>query len=489
MKTFKGGGYDRLYGTAVQEAKEAIRLIESGQPTTIVLPKILRDNDELAFGTFAQYVALPTPFLEKMDSDLPVPIYRAAGTMNNFASVESRLRRARKLVPRTEARVIKNRANTVLNFLLSPVDIQGVKEERKLEALRSRMELGDALQGHSAFMNLVRRQGNMSDITKLIRDEWTICVTGQPEFKLEHAEWLYSGAKGRVLSLADIPLDEDMFIRDEISEDESMKISGIRLNVEGKRGFLSQTTKSQIGLYQINKEMEEWAEGITAKLRERTDRPVGRNDVLALFSKDREWVNDDTLLIQSAIVDFEFLDRNSEAALVSRDKRLANQMSESANIRVILLDPKSVVQCFPDKPWSSTTLLEPEEVYQAYGSYNVAKHGLKTPHRVYIDTGSLLAETYNLDFDESGGRRKYFQSRLVETGTRNGTRYEVFDRKEIPYQTNLELKVYDPQFKTRRNRPKPSSYASSSSSSRFDWGMSQEVSFDEYITRRMRNHG
>jgi hypothetical protein len=61
MKAFRGGGYDRLYGTAVEEAREAIRLNENGQPTPCIIAEVLRDDETYNFATFANFVAVPDP--------------------------------------------------------------------------------------------------------------------------------------------------------------------------------------------------------------------------------------------------------------------------------------------------------------------------------------------------------------------------------------------------------------------------------------------
>jgi hypothetical protein len=353
--------------------------------------------------------------------------------------------------------------------------------------MRARAVTGDAIFGHSAFMRLAQRLGCQHDITKLIQSGWDVCVTGQPEFSLEHAEWLHQGAKGDVLSLVDLPLDEDMFVRSEVSGDESMMISGIPLHVQGKEGYLTQVTKSQVGLYQINGDMLQWAENLTNQLKEHPVRPIPHQDVLALYSVDREWVNDDSTLIRMAIDDFSSLGKNSEAALISKDKRLANQMSKQANIRVVLIDPESIVQAF-DKIWTSTTKVTPLEMFAAYSEYDISVKGLKVPGKVYLDTGSILAALSKLEESEEGGMKKIFRITPVKSGIRNnGTRFEVYDREELPYRKTVKLRVYDNSYLTSGNRRKPTSYSGSSASDRYDWS-SSAVTFDDYITRRRLQH-
>jgi hypothetical protein len=397
------------------------------------------------------------------------------------------LRNARQLVTRTEAKTLQKRKLLIEEFILTNCNIAGVEEVHKAERMRARAAAGDAIYGHSAFMRLVQRHGCQHDITKLIQSGWSVCVTGQPEFSLEHAEWLHRGAKGNVLSLVDLPLDEDMFIRSEVSGDESMMISGIPLHVLGKDGYLTQVTKSQVGLYQINGDMLQWAEDLTDQLKKHPMRPIPHRDVLALFSVNREWVNDDSTLIRMAIDDFSNLGKNSEAVLISRDKRLANQMSRQANIRVVLVEPESIVQVF-DRIWTSTTKITSLEMFAAYSEYDISIKGLKVPGKVYFDTGSMLAALSRLEESKEGAMRKIFRITPVKSGTRDdGTRFEVYDREELPYRKTVKLRVFDASYITHGNRKKTTSYSGSSASDRYDWSKSA-VTFDDYIIRRSLQH-
>jgi hypothetical protein len=278
-----------------------------------------------------------------------------------------------------------------------------------------------------------------------------------------------------------------MFIRSEVSGDESMMISGIPLHVLGKDGYLTQVTKSQVGLYQINGDMLQWAEDLTDQLKKHPMRPIPHRDVLALFSVNREWVNDDSTLIRMAIDDFSNLGKNSEAVLISRDKRLANQMSRQANIRVVLVEPESIVQVF-DRIWTSTTKITSLEMFAAYSEYDISTKGLKVPGKVYFDTGSMLASLSKLEESKEGAMRKIFRITPVKSGIRDdGTRFEVYDREELTYRKTVKLKVYDPSYITNGNRKKTTSYSGSSASDRYDWSESA-VTFEDYITRRSLQH-
>lgn len=484
MKAFKGGRYDRLYGTATAEIKEAIRLTESGKPTTAIIPKLLRDNHEYAFGTFANYLLLPADIIHDIrGTELPVPLYRAMGVKNNVASFESRLRRTRHLVTRSEAQVLNNRKQRILNSILSNLSLEKEKEKETIRKERLQSELNGAIHGNSAFMNLVDKQGSMNDVLTLLSENWDMCTTGQPEFSYENAKWLHNGGKGDFLSIVDIPLDEDVFLREEVSLDESMKVEGITLNVEGRKKFLPQTTKAQVGLYEINQEMMEWADRHVDALKSHPVRPIPQSDVITYFSRDREWVNDDTCLIQQALIDTAGCGETTQLALVTRDHRLANQMAKQTNCEVVMISPTSVAEAFPNKKWNSTSELTNQEVFDAY-PYSKYRNNLRIPYKTYIDTGALHADLVNKDIVKSTGLQYNIVSDAYEkSGWNSGYRTHTFTRTINPCEAYLKVKKVNSLSLARKKR-KSHSYSSSLSSSSY-WTEEDFNPLPQIIQRRV----
>jgi hypothetical protein len=486
MRGYRGGGYDRIYGTAVEEAKEAIRLTEDGKPTPIILGRILRDNDEYGFATMRNYVLLPPSELRQTDEEgeLPTPLYKGMGVKNEITSVEGRLIRARQLVTRTSALVLQNRKKKIEELLLNPIDIT---EQVKYDAIRQKRKTSaflGALRGNSAFVNLASKKGSDYDVTKLIREEWKVCVTGQPTFSIDHADWLHNGAKGKTLSIVDLQYSEDMFLRSQVSEDESMKVAGITLDVEMSEGIKTQTTKAEIGLYQINSTMLEWADHIVSKLKETPEEeyPIRPEVITHIYRQDREWVNDDHALIGMAIDATKDLSNNAEVALISEDKRLANQMMIQANCRVILINPLSAYETFREKEWNSTTEITPDELFRGYREQKYTT-GLSVPVIVLIDSGALLSILQNKERERKGGTDYMIELQPVSNRRlENGIREETFDRIKTPMERHLVFRIYDSRYKSSRtNRPKSGTYSSSTGTS----SRSSKVSFDRgKITRR-----
>jgi hypothetical protein len=393
MKTFKNGGYDRLYGTATAEMIEAIRLSESGQPTVPLIAQGLRGDHEIFYATMREKVFVVPDSIkyQQENNPLPTPVYEAGGVLNEIASSENRLRSAKQLVNRTSAQVMFNRKIRIEQLILGYSDIDYTLESERIKEFSRRTCFHNALRGNSAFVNLANRKGCDGDVTKLLKQGFKMCVNGQPEFKFEHAVWLSRGGKGETLSIYDLIPSEDMFIRDEISDENSLKVEGIRLNVQGNEKYIPQTTVSKVGLYQINRTMLEWAKETTHKLATYPSRPVPRGEVLRIYEEDREWVNDDTLLIQKCLRDTSHCSRNDYVFLASNDTRLANQMARQCNINVALLDPESFGQKFNVEAWNSQTLVNPKDLFDSLLSYDKEKIGYTVPKFAYFYTGAFAS--------------------------------------------------------------------------------------------------
>jgi hypothetical protein len=449
MKAFKGGNCGRIYGTATEEAREAIRLNESGRPTPMVIAECLRDDHELHFGTFAQMVAVPDKeLLLRGKEDTPEPLYKRVGVKNEVSSMEARLVQAKRLIPEAQASVEIEKKTRINNYLFKSIDIIGHKQELSLKSRLSRKQLSGALSGNAAFMNLLDRKGSTKDITQLFNEGWRPCVNGQTEFTMEHAIWLDKGARGEYMALFDIPCTADMYVRSEVSIEESLKVGGILLTASGSKP-LTQKTITKVGLYEISQTMEEWCDEKMSQLttiRNEMGRPLIRSEVLSIACKNREWINDDNALTEQCIEDTKHASRSTQVCLISSDKSLANKMSRQANVKVVLVEPTSLLKIFPEKRWSCTTSLTADEVYNAYPTNTKESKHLIRPMYVYIDSGSLCGQLAIVDRKvDNAGKSRFFRIECIATGfTPEGRRFETQQRSEILLTSYLRVKLYDP---------------------------------------------
>jgi hypothetical protein len=494
MKAFRGGGYDRLYGTAVEEAREAIRLNESGTPTPCIIAEVLRDNDTYNFATFANFVAVPDPdAIREGEHDLPMPLYERSGVRNEVTATESRLVQAKRLLPKAQALVEFDKSRRIERYIFGATDI--VEDQRCLKeaSFRRRSQISLALHGNSAFVNLLNRKGSMGDITALFRQGWKPCVNGQPEFRLEHAVWLNKGAKGETLSLFDIPSTSDMYVRSEVSMEESLKVGGIPLVVPGGSGWIPQTTVAKVGLYEITTTMEEWCDAKMASLislRNEKRRPLLRYEILPIFSKYKEWINDDTNLIEQCIEDTKDLGRETQVVLISNDKRQANQMCRQANVTVVLVDPKCLPGVYPGKTWNSTTQIFLFELEDAYPRNLKVSKMLRVPSFVYYDSGAVQGELAKLTIVENEGSPRMVYSHELDSCGINpqGKRYDKVIRKPVYTSSKLQLKIFNPEWKDPFKKSRKA-FGRDTASLTTSWERGQVLRFTPRVTRRKGGRG
>jgi hypothetical protein len=391
---------------------------------------------------------------------------------------------AKHLVSRSNAEVLFERSLKIEKYCLSSTDIAGHKETERTRKGRLRACFQGALRGNSAFVNLANKKGCDGDVTKLMSKNFKVCVTGQPEFKREHAEWLSSGGRGEYLNLNDLPRSEDMFLRSEVSGEESMKVSGINLNVQGKGKYLPQRTIAEVGLYQINSSMREWASELTERLTNFGIRPIPRNEVVTLFNENREWVNDDTMLIKQCGIDCAGLDKNTCVALISNDKRQANQMARTNNVWVLLVDPLSVVETFNIEKCDAFTTVTPQQVLSGMFPAEKTAERIHSLSFVYTDTGALSGALSKVEREERAFERKYLIKKPVSCTNTSGVRSEMYDLEELPANSYLRFRVYTPEGLRGKKKKKSHSYSRSSSSSNYAWETSPAVQSHNWVTTR-----
>jgi hypothetical protein len=428
IRAYRGGDYERLYGTATQELRDCLRSLERGQSATPYLNYRLRDRQEYLHGTFAEYVLLPPEVPRTPGGSSPMPLYEDMGGENRFKAFENRLLRSRLIIGKADAEREWERTTRIQNILREGNSVPEDASERKERSLERRKKFDLALNANAQFKRLLDRKANWSTVESLIAQGWKPIQSGTTAFSLLDARWIFDGCRSETYNVEDLTKSETMFVRDEVSVEESFKVKDIPLLPITRRGILAQRTVSKVGLYQINNSMLEWCNDLVTRLKSVRDE-YGRilpNDLLREFNSNREWVNDDTGIIAQAIADYGVRNHSAIAILVSSDRRLMNQLANQANIRVLRVDPKSFVLHRPKETYSSDTVWTVAEVAPLFGylSDRVAKES-----KIYIDYGSLAASVANLETDvDSHGRRKIYL-RAVGSYTRpdEGKRTITYD--------------------------------------------------------------
>jgi hypothetical protein len=281
---------------------------------------------------------------------------------------------------------------------------------------------------------MLSRNATWKDVETLIGSENHITLTsGAPEFTYYDAQWLASGAKYENFSIEDLTITEDLHSRDDVSEEQTFKVGGLVLRPMVGNQIRRIETTTRVGLYEINRSMEEWAEDVYRRLLEhRVDgKPIPRDAVLTEIMKDPEWVNDDTGLIGLCLRDTQALhQRSARVVLVSMDKRLANQMSNTCNVQVERLHPLSYIM---KMRWHEKDPIIDRGLALSLLGPDIPARERSDPIRAfYVDTGSVAHILSNLEEYAEGATDSVMRREHLSNGFLNGKRQTQYVLREIP---------------------------------------------------------
>lgn len=454
VHAYRGSTCQRVYGTACRELQSCLSYLERGTATMPVLCQRLRDKQEYLHATYAEKVLIPPTYLrDELKETLPPPITLASGGANRFSCFENRLVRTKTLVTRTIAERQHAYYTRVRRQILSGSTITESEGVIGLEKARARHKYGEALTANTAFANLLARNATTKDVRVLLEMNFIPVNTGVTHFTKWDADFLFNGGKGETYSIEDLSFCEDMFVRTEVSDEETYKIGNLVLHpligLQAKRVV----TKTKVGLYQISQSMEEWASTILSELQSRRQPggPVRREDALQVYEKYPEWVNDDTLLIERCLRDTASRNyRSVRVLLISSDRRLGNQMAQTCNVTVSRVEPLDYI-----KLMESTDLqfLSKQESLQ-YAAIQLNTRGRSDGITcTYVDTGSVMAAASKLDVQPLDDRTQFVRREVRETGfTPSGTRFSSYVLTPLAQKVRLPENIHRPVVLPKRFR-------------------------------------
>jgi hypothetical protein len=421
MKTFKRGTYDRVYGTATNEAYATVRANDRGEDVEAVLCKRLRQRQEYLFGTYADKVLVPPD--QKYKEGFPDPLYMASGTSSGISGVERRLIRAKILLTEKQARVEYDHTVRLERTILGINRIASATYDERRESTIKRKEYDGALSANAAFSRLLNRTANGTEVDVLIKAGFLAVNTGVLAFSIENAKWLHHGGKGQIFTIHDIPSSENMYIRDEVSIEKTMKIGKLDLKpIFSRQGIKTVLTRSELGLWQISGTMNEWALEMKAKLIQAREANLGIVPVRIvrdIYHDNSEWVSDDERIIsrisEAVVRDKAF----TTVLLVSGDGRLANQCAQTTGINVVRLEPLPLfIAMSKGEPMTSKTEYPLEAILSKFRPGFFGESMLFEPSRVFYDTGSISAELSKLGVE----RGNYYHTHLLTGSYENQLR-------------------------------------------------------------------
>jgi hypothetical protein len=273
---------------------------------------------------------------------------------------------------------------------------------------------------------------------------------------MRQALWLAGGGKVSCFDLSNLTTSEDMYLFDEVSESRTLKVGGITLKPM-LWGIPTKTvTTSKIGLWQVGKSMYDWAENLTNRLilSSKTKRPIPRESLVRIFNEDREWVADDSGLIDLCLQDCKHLASQAfTIGLVSDDVKLARRMASSANVVVLLASPEEILRIL--QPGTVTSQLKLSVEWWNAHRERKSYLGSADSAFIYMDTGSIMSAAAKLEYDMT--ERKIFRKTLRSTsltsqrdGEKRKARYEV---RFLPRLTKFRVRQINPVTENRYYRP------------------------------------
>lgn len=462
---YKGGTYRRIYATAVAEAQTCLEYLERGLQTAPILCPRLREKQEYFWGTWADKVFVPIRQEIKSSDGVqpPVPILSESGGSNRYQSFENRLLRTRRIVTRRQAEVEWAHTQRLENIFMALYD--DMKDYAILDKDRAsiaRARFNGALNANSALQNLLKREATEKDARILMGDRaFRMLTTGRRDFTLLDAEWVYNNGKGKTFSLLDLGFSTEYYVREEVSSEETFKVAGLVLHPYTSRGLTTQTTRTQVGLYQINQSMEEWADELLTQLvtmRDAKGAPLGPDEAGPIYDKNREWVNDDTGIISQCLRETSSLGPLSAGViLISDDRRLANQMAETANVSVTRIRPRDFL-AYHRGPVSATMQVTAKDLADGFRK-DISRY------QVYLDTGSLASSAAKMEIDTTTD--VVYDRQVLSTGTDpEGSRYTSYTLTKVDevrkFRTFIHRPVLRPQPTRSYSRPSSSIYSEKS---------------------------
>jgi len=427
MVSYKGGGYSRLYGTAIEEARKGLLDLESERSPNIFLCQRLRDKQEYYYGTYASEVMIPK------EMSVGVPIYEASTTSNAIHSVENRLVRSKLLVGEKNARIERAREIKLREALIGSRNFAYLNlRERQLSQLKRRDYLG-ALFANTAFKNLIDRTANGSETLQLLETGSFIKIScGVLDMTLQQCKWLVDqGGRSENFRIEDLYYAENMYIREEVSIEESLKVPNIELSIPQKTGEWKVKTSSKVGLYEISQSMLEWGESHVSKLKEirgeNPGKPLNIGRVAKSFATDLEWVNDDSFIVESIMRDTVDLNANHTVAIVTLDRKLCLRACRSCGVTIIQLDPEAVIKELSLDIINSETKISELLINDLASKFNYyLRYGPIL--KVYLDLGSLASVASNMEVTS----HKFYRISPIYSGNAGGARISQFKRVSLP---------------------------------------------------------
>jgi len=428
---YRGGSMQRIYASASEEVRNAVaRLDTGGAPSELMISTKLRQREEYLHGTFKDLLAIPNvdrirETLQPKEQTIGKPLYYALPINSGLTPVEQNLINGKVLLTKksAEIEIEKTIKNSIVLF--GSMSRECVNNHARFRRRQDTMLVQGALRANTAFSNLLNRKAKGGEIETLRNMGFDISAFGQRRFTFDHALCVTHGFRGNMYTAEDLYLPQDMYLRKEVSTEETLKVGGIRLTIPTETGYKFVETVSRVGLYNIQGSRKEWIDKLESILTEEREMsgekiPIPYSQIQSIFTKDRNWVNDDSLLVGMAL---DALNKGNWAIkdfffLVSTDRGLARRMADATKRYVMMINPVELMARFPE-----IAVNELETTVKWSGLWNLTREVIPKSFRLCIralwDTGSERSHASHREIIHGRTHvRQSMSSRYTKTGHR-----------------------------------------------------------------------
>jgi len=452
---YRGGGHSRVYGTSAQEILSTFKkLEETGSYEIPRLTMQLRDKENYLRITYKDKVFVPDKQYQSLFSEtaLPPPLYKDGGIENKITAGESRLVGAKLLIGEASAKIEQDKTIKLKSVIFGLIDVTGQKKKDKIQLMEARAEFEGSLSTNTAVARLLQKKGSDSDADALMKSSFFhMSQNGAREFTMAHASWVNDGCKSDVFDLRDLRRPEDMYIRDEISTEEDLKISGLQRIWKRKGEYVLTESRATVGLWNVTDDQYANAAHILERLRKAREMVEGstlpKSVVANIYYNNRENIADDTLILQRAIEKASNYTMSSHfCVIVTEDHKLCDSVARKSGFICLRISPASLLEAFGADTANLTELIDgkPLVFNQKVDLQGFARFSPDKLADVYVDTGSLQSTLARV-VSESGPTRKKKQpgifKRDILSVSSTKLRWEKVALTEIPVKANGKVKI------------------------------------------------
>jgi hypothetical protein len=341
VQSYRGGSYERIYSSAVNELMSCLNVWEATDKRPIpVLCQRLSQKQEYLHGTYENFIFVRK---EEVGSRMPEPISYDYDTPEGFATVCQRLSRLGYTKTRKQSELDIMVSIRHDDLMLDKLNSKEFKLEQTVLDRGRRRQYGDALASNTAYSNLIKREASRKDLTAMLQDPgFRVIATGKLTFTLKEARWILKPGE-KHYKLKDLTEGQDIFLSSDTEFGTSMRIANLEFKPSSLSG-LTITTREKVGSYIIQQNELEWGQEVVDQI-EICDRPLKRIEMIRISADSTEWVNDDETLINLSVNHASCVmhRRGDVIVLISNDKSLAKKMVALAGTKVLLIPPDSVL--------------------------------------------------------------------------------------------------------------------------------------------------